>query len=135
MLSNQLPVSRLAGIRAFPSQAEPAPQPVVPPEFVKLLQKRCERADALVSPSPQPKCPFLEIVAVTDPNDVAGYFIWHAQIPPDAGSPHAVWTNALVHNAHWALPWLAANPMSAHTAHAENDDVIEIIACGVPAQC
>lgn len=133
MLSNQLPVSRLADIRAFPSQDEP--EPAVSPEFVKLLQMRCERGDPHVALPSQPECPPLEIVAVTDPNDVVGYFIWHPQIPPDAGLPYAVWTNALVHNARWAVPWLAANPVNAHVDHAKNDDVIEIIACDVPTRC
>ena len=133
MLSNQVPVSRLADIRALPSAD--APEPVVSREFVDLLHQRCARREPLSSRASVPKCSPLEIVAVTDPNDVAGYFIWQAQIPPDAEWPYATWTNALVHNARWAVPGLVANPVHAHEDHAENRDVIYIIACGVPAQC
>jgi hypothetical protein len=133
MLSNQLPVSRLGDISALPAPDEP--EPAVSPEFVKLLRMRCERREPHVAPPSQPKCLPLEIVAVTDPNDVVGYFIGQPQIPPGAGSPYAVWPNVLVHNARWAVPGLAAHPVNAHTDYVRNDDVVEIIACGVPARC
>jgi hypothetical protein len=138
MLSNQLPVSRLGDISMFPEPA--TPQPAASKALVGLLEERCKLPTALGTQrgGAEPTIcilPPLEIVAVTDPNDVAGYFISAAQIPEGAGLPYATWTNALVHNAHWAIPWLYANAVQAHEDHAYNPDVIDMIACGVPANC
>jgi hypothetical protein len=118
MAGNQLPILGLAeqsaGPRAIPTQD--ALQ-----HFLDLRRRQPNRRTEALQR--------LDVVALTDPNDLLSYRL----LPARYAAPDVAVTDVLVSNDKTWLGWIE-NPMTAHLDYLANPDVGTLIACGFPSE-
>lgn len=127
--ANQLPLLRLATMsRPIPSVEAPerlALSAALPEGVESMLRETARRRPAAA--------PRIEVVAVSDPNDLLGY-----ALPPDVGQglDNVLRVTNVVHSvAKCGYFFVAAHPLKAHTGYLDDDAVLELLVCGEPASC
>jgi hypothetical protein len=128
MLANQLPLLRLATMSKPLGPAE-ASEPV----SARSLPEGVERLLRDTAPRRTPRAPRVEVVAVSDPNDLLGY-----ALPDDLdqGTGEFMRVTNVIHSvAKWGYLFVLAHPLEAHTSYLEDPVVLELLVCGEPASC
>lgn len=127
MLANQLPLLRLGSVdRPLPpgtmTESTRARPSAFPPKLKGVVGQARTKAE-----EPKP----IQVVAITDPNDLLGYAIPHHLV--EDARPYLAVTNVSVSIA--KRGFLFVDPLKAHTGHLDDTDVLTMVVCGEPARC
>jgi len=128
MLANQLPLLRLASMS----------KPLSPAEAVAVgsggvLPRGAERVLRETAPRRPRQTPHIEVVAVSDPNDLLGYAL---PVDLDGSADDVIKVTNVVHSvAKWGYFFVMAHPLKAHTGYLEDTRILELLVCGGSASC
>jgi len=120
MLANQVPLLRLGDTNVI---AEGKPSSVQ--QFLQMRQQGTEQPGPERPPA---KSPFLQVIAVTDPNDLLSYPLREGDLFSEA-IQHIEFGNVLICNAPSYLHFVA-NPLRAHEGYFDNPKLIKLLIKG-----
>jgi hypothetical protein len=120
-LANQVSFLNMTTLTAYPADADPSTTSAVRGPFQRLhpfLNRWHARRN--------PRSP-LEIVALSDPNDLLSFYVSQADIADTQVNIH----NVILPNSEWNWLGLFANPVTAHDGYLTNNTAMRILACGM----
>ena len=120
-LANQVSFLDMTTLTAYPADADPSTTAAARGPFQRLhpfLNRWRARRN--------PQNP-LEIVALSDPNDLLSFYVSQADIADTQVQIH----NVILPNSEWNWLGIFANPVTAHDGYLTNNTAMRIVACGM----
>jgi hypothetical protein len=130
MLANQVPLLRLGDTNVITDQER---RPSAVQEFLQMRQQGKEQHGPERPPA---RSPFLQVIAVTDANDLLSYPLRGGDLFSDSIGD-IEFGNVLICNAPVFMHWIA-NPLKAHEGYFDNPKLIKLLIKGsrtTPKSC
>jgi hypothetical protein len=129
-LANQISFLDMTTLTSYPADADTAATAAPHGPFQRLhpflnrwRARRKGRPEASEGRDQSP----LEIVALSDPNDLLSFYVSQDDIADTDVKIH----NVILSNSEWNWLGIFANPVTAHDGYLANNTAMQIVACGM----